>query len=168
MSPKSLLRHKDAVSSLDELADGRFQNVIGEVEALPAKGVKRVIACSGKVYYELVAHRREHNIRDVAIIRLEQQYPFPHAEFRAALAQFPRRRKWSGARRSRRIRARGTDSWRITAPIRCRTRPWRTPGARFGVNRRRLHGEAPRTAETADRGSLRRISRWVKCSSRRR
>jgi 2-oxoglutarate dehydrogenase E1 component len=90
MSPKSLLRHKDAVSSLDELADGRFQNVIGEVEALPAKGVKRVIACSGKVYYELVAHRREHNIRDVAIIRLEQQYPFPHAEFRAAVAQFPK------------------------------------------------------------------------------
>jgi 2-oxoglutarate dehydrogenase E1 component len=90
MSPKSLLRHKDAVSSLDELVDGRFQNVIGEVEALPAKGVKRVIACSGKVYYELVAHRREHNIRDVAIIRIEQQYPFPHAEFRAALAQFPK------------------------------------------------------------------------------
>jgi len=90
ISPKSLLRHKDAVSSLDELADGRFQNVIGEVEALPAKSVRRVIACSGKVYYELVAYRREHNIRDVAIIRLEQQYPFPHAEFRAALAQFPK------------------------------------------------------------------------------
>ena len=89
MSPKSLLRHKDAVSSLDELAEGRFQNVIGEIEAIPAKGVKRVIACSGKVYYELVAHRHEHKIRDVAIIRVEQQYPFPHDDFRAALASFP-------------------------------------------------------------------------------
>ena len=89
MSPKSLLRHKDAVSSLDELADGQFQNVIGEVEAIAAKGVKRVIACSGKVYYELVAYRREQKIRDVAIIRVEQQYPFPHADFSAALARFP-------------------------------------------------------------------------------
>jgi 2-oxoglutarate dehydrogenase E1 component len=89
MSPKSLLRHKDAVSSLDELADGRFQNVIGEVEAIPAKGVKRVIACSGKVYYELAAYRREHKIADVAIIRFEQQYPFPHDDFKAALAKFP-------------------------------------------------------------------------------
>jgi 2-oxoglutarate dehydrogenase E1 component len=89
MSPKSLLRHKDAVSSLDELADGQFQNVIGEIEAIPAKGVKRVIACSGKVYYELVAYRQEHKIRDVAILRVEQQYPFPHDDFRAALAKYP-------------------------------------------------------------------------------
>jgi len=89
MSPKSLLRHKEAVSSLDELADGQFENVIGEIEKLPAKKVRRVIACSGKVYYELRAHRRERRIEDVAIIRLEQQYPFPHADFRAALAQFP-------------------------------------------------------------------------------
>ena len=51
--------------------------------------MKRVIACSGKIYYELVAHRREHKIRDVAIIRVEQQYPFPHADFTAALAKFP-------------------------------------------------------------------------------
>jgi len=89
LSPKSLLRHKEAVSSLEELARGRFQNVIPEVEKLPAKGVRRVIACSGKVYYELVAHRREHKLTDVAVIRLEQQYPFPHDEFKAALAQFP-------------------------------------------------------------------------------
>ncbi|MEP7181589.1 MAG: 2-oxoglutarate dehydrogenase E1 component [Betaproteobacteria bacterium] len=89
MSPKSLLRHKEAVSSLDDLARGRFQNVIPEVEKIAAKGVKRVIACSGKVYYELAAHRREHKLTDAAIIRLEQQYPFPHDEFKAALAQFP-------------------------------------------------------------------------------
>jgi 2-oxoglutarate dehydrogenase E1 component len=89
LSPKSLLRHKEAVSSLEELADGAFQCVIGETEKLAAKSVKRVIACSGKVYFELVAHRREHKIADVAIIRMEQQYPFPHADLKAALAKFP-------------------------------------------------------------------------------
>jgi len=89
MSPKSLLRHKEAVSTLDELALGRFQNVIGETEKLVAKNVRRVIACSGKVYYELAAYRREHRIADVAIIRFEQQYPFPHDDFKAALAKFP-------------------------------------------------------------------------------
>jgi 2-oxoglutarate dehydrogenase E1 component len=89
MSPKSLLRHKEAVSSLEELAAGCFRNVIGEVEHVAAKTVKRVIACSGKVYYELVAWRRENKITDVAIIRLEQQYPFPHADFSAALSRFP-------------------------------------------------------------------------------
>ena len=75
---------------LEELADGRFQNVIGESEKLDADAVKRVIACSGKVYYELRAYRREHAKDDVAIIRLEQQYPFPHEEFAAALAEFPK------------------------------------------------------------------------------
>ena len=89
MSPKSLLRHKEAVSSLEELATGRFQNVIGEADRLAAKGVKRVIACSGKVYYELVAYRRENKRDDVAIVRLEQQYPFPHDEFKAEIAKFP-------------------------------------------------------------------------------
>jgi 2-oxoglutarate dehydrogenase E1 component len=90
MSPKSLLRHKEAISTLDELADGQFRNVIGEMEKLVARNVKRVIACSGKVYYELLAYRRENKIDDVAIIRVEQQYPFPHAEFSAALSDFPK------------------------------------------------------------------------------
>ena len=89
MSPKSLLRHKEAVSSLEELAEGRFQAVIGEVEKVVAKNVRSVIVCSGKVYYELAAHRREHKIADVAIIRFEQLYPFPHDDFKAALARFP-------------------------------------------------------------------------------
>jgi len=89
MSPKSLLRHKEAVSTMEDLADGHFQNVIGEMEKIPAKSVKRVIACSGKVYYELLAHRRERKLQDAAIIRVEQQYPFPHAEFSAALAKYP-------------------------------------------------------------------------------
>ena len=89
MSPKSLLRHKEAVSTLSELADGRFENVIGEVDKVAAKDVRRIIVCSGKVYYELAAYRREHKRNDVAIMRLEQQYPFPHAEFRAELVKFP-------------------------------------------------------------------------------
>jgi 2-oxoglutarate dehydrogenase E1 component len=77
------------VSTLDELATGRFHNVIGEVEKITAKNVRRVILCSGKVYYELAAFRREHKLHDVAIIRFEQLYPFPHGDFRAALAKFP-------------------------------------------------------------------------------
>jgi len=89
MSPKSLLRHKEAVSTLDELATGGFRNVIGETEKLVAKNVRRVIVCAGKVYFELAAYRREHKIQDVAILRVEQLYPFPHADFKAALAQFP-------------------------------------------------------------------------------
>jgi 2-oxoglutarate dehydrogenase E1 component len=93
MSPKSLLRHKEAVSSLEELAEGRFQLVIGEVEKIVAKNVRRVIVCCGKVYFELAAYRRENRITDVAIIRLEQLYPFPHADFRAALAKFANARE---------------------------------------------------------------------------
>ncbi len=89
MSPKSLLRHKEAVSSLEDLANGRFENVIGDTQKLAAKAVKRVIVCSGKVYYELAAYRREHKIGDVAVIRLEQQYPFPHAEYKRELAKYP-------------------------------------------------------------------------------
>src|SRR4029453_11887195 len=91
MTPKSLLRHKEAGSSLEELADGEFHNVIGETEQLAAKDVRRVILCSGKVYYELAAYRREKAINDVAILRLEQQYPFPHAEMRGELGKVPKR-----------------------------------------------------------------------------
>jgi len=89
MTPKSLLRHKEAVSTLEELAEGSFQTVIGETDKIVAKNVKRVVVCSGKVYYELLAHRREQDIKDVAIIRLEQQYPFPHDDFKAQLKKFP-------------------------------------------------------------------------------
>ena len=89
MSPKSLLRHKEAVSSLAELAHGGFQTVIGEMEKLAAKKVTRVLACSGKIYYELLAHRREHKADHIAIVRLEQQYPFPHADFAREVGKFP-------------------------------------------------------------------------------
>ena len=88
MTPKSLLRHKEAVSTLEEFAAGRFRNVIGEVDALDAKKVKRVIVCSGKVYYELLAYRRERKIDDIAVVRLEQQYPFPHDEYKTELGKY--------------------------------------------------------------------------------
>jgi 2-oxoglutarate dehydrogenase E1 component len=77
------------VSSFGELADGAFQNVIGEVDPLDAKKVKRVIVCSGKIYFELLAYRRERKIDDVAIARLEQQYPFPHDDYKKAIAAYP-------------------------------------------------------------------------------
>lgn len=89
MSPKSLLRHKEAVSSLEDLANGHFHNVLDETEALDKNTVKRVVLCSGKVYYDLLAVRRERGIEDVALIRLEQLYPFPEAELLQVLGNYP-------------------------------------------------------------------------------
>src|SRR5690606_31711045 len=89
ISPKSLLRHKEAVSSLEELSSGGFRTVIGEVDKLDAKKVKRVVFCQGKIYYELLAYRRENNITDTALVRLEQLYPFPADASRAVLDEFP-------------------------------------------------------------------------------
>ena len=87
LTPKSLLRHKEAVSDLSELAKGGFQTVIGETADLDPKKVKRVIACSGRLYYDLRTARGERE--DVAIIRLEQLYPFPHKAFAAELKKYP-------------------------------------------------------------------------------
>jgi 2-oxoglutarate dehydrogenase E1 component len=89
MSPKSMLRHKDSVSSLEELAEGRFQPVIPEVDTLKAKSVKQIVFCSGKVYYDVLAARRERKIDNIAIVRIEQLYPFPHDEFKAEIARYP-------------------------------------------------------------------------------
>ncbi len=89
-TPKSLLRHKEAVSTLDELVKGRFQHVIGEVDPLDPQKVTRVVLCSGKVYYELIAARRQRNIAHIAIVRLEQLYPFPQEAFEAELARYPK------------------------------------------------------------------------------
>jgi 2-oxoglutarate dehydrogenase E1 component len=88
-TPKSLLRSKDAASPLKWLAEGTFQPVLGEADKLDAQRVRRIIACSGKVYYELVAYRRERGIADTAIIRLEQLYPFPHDAFAEQIAAYP-------------------------------------------------------------------------------
>ncbi|GAB2712289.1 MULTISPECIES: 2-oxoglutarate dehydrogenase E1 component [Comamonas] len=91
MTPKSLLRNKDATSPVSEFTSGGFQTVIGERdEAIVANAakVKRVIACSGKVYYDLVKKRTEEGSTDVAIIRVEQLYPFPHKAFAAELKKY--------------------------------------------------------------------------------
>ncbi|MAX44184.1 MAG: 2-oxoglutarate dehydrogenase E1 component [Alteromonadaceae bacterium] len=94
MSPKSLLRHPLAVSSLEELSDGVFHNVIGEVDELDPKGVKRVVMCSGKVYYDLLDQRRKNDQTDVAIIRLEQLYPFPQEECAKIVAEYSHVKDW--------------------------------------------------------------------------
>jgi 2-oxoglutarate dehydrogenase E1 component len=89
MSPKSLLRHKQAVSTLADITEGGFQNVIGEIEALDAEKVQRIVLCSGKVYFDLVEKRREAGLDTVALLRIEQLYPFPEADLRGILGQFP-------------------------------------------------------------------------------
>ncbi|MCL9782590.1 2-oxoglutarate dehydrogenase E1 component [Vibrio sp. S4M6] len=88
MSPKSLLRHPLCISHIDDLADGTFQPAIAEIDELDAKKVKRVVMCSGKVYYDLLEQRRNNEQDDVAIIRIEQLYPFPLEEVKAAIADY--------------------------------------------------------------------------------
>jgi len=87
-TPKSLLRNKDATSPISEFTKGSFQTVIGETKDIKAEKVKRVIACSGKVYYDLVKHREAKGADDVAIIRVEQLYPFPHKAFAAEIKKY--------------------------------------------------------------------------------
>ena len=84
MTPKSLLRHKLAVSSLEELADGGFQTLIPDTTAT-AKKVKRVVVCSGKVYYDLLEEAQKQGLDDVALVRVEQLYPFPREALKAEL-----------------------------------------------------------------------------------
>jgi len=90
MTPKSLLRHKLAVSSLAEMGPGtRFRSVIDEVDAIaPPEQVRRVVLCTGKVYYDLLARRRELGIRDVALVRMEQLYPYPKVSLPKALTPY--------------------------------------------------------------------------------
>ncbi|UTW45851.1 2-oxoglutarate dehydrogenase E1 component [bacterium SCSIO 12696] len=87
MSPKWILRHKLATSSLEDLANGSFHSVIGDNQVDPAK-VTRLVMCSGKVYYHLLEERMERGIEDVALVRLEQLYPFPDDELSAVIDQF--------------------------------------------------------------------------------
>lgn len=87
MAPKWLLRHKLASASLDELANGRYLNVIGE-QKLRASTVRRLVLCSGKVYYHLLEEREKRNLKDTALVRIEQLYPFPEDELTAVLQSF--------------------------------------------------------------------------------
>lgn len=88
MSPKSLLRHPLMASSIEDLANGTFLPVIGEMDTLKANKARRVVFCQGKVYYELLQKRREKKIEDIAIMRLEQMYPFPDLEVKALLKDY--------------------------------------------------------------------------------
>jgi 2-oxoglutarate dehydrogenase E1 component len=89
MTPKSLLRNKNATSPLSEFTKGGFQAVIPENKELKAAAVKRIVICSGKVYYDLVAKREELGREDTAIVRVEQLYPFPHKSFAAIIKKYP-------------------------------------------------------------------------------
>jgi 2-oxoglutarate dehydrogenase E1 component len=89
MSPKSLLRHKLAVSPPAELAGGQFFNVLDESDELDRTAVRRVLLCSGKIYYELLIARRERDLSNVAIVRVEQLYPFPANELLKILDTYP-------------------------------------------------------------------------------
>jgi 2-oxoglutarate dehydrogenase E1 component len=88
-TPKSLLRNKDAASPVSEFTKGSFQTVIPENKELKADKVKRIVACSGKVYFDLVKKRAELGADDVAILRVEQLYPFPHKAFSTELKKYP-------------------------------------------------------------------------------
>ncbi|HBL47487.1 MAG TPA: 2-oxoglutarate dehydrogenase E1 component, partial [Planctomycetaceae bacterium] len=88
MTPKSLLRHRDAVSSFKSMSTGSFIKVIGDTTDLKPEKVKRILLCTGKIYYDLSEHRKQTERDDVAIIRMEQLYPVPKEELEAALAPF--------------------------------------------------------------------------------
>jgi len=89
MTPKSLLRHKLSTSTLEDLHSGEFQTVIPEVDTLSNDKVKRVVFCTGKVYFDLLEQRREEKIDDIAICRVEQLYPFPREAVMEELNRYP-------------------------------------------------------------------------------
>jgi len=88
MTPKSLLRHKMAVSPITSLSAGEFQLIISEAENIPPGQSRRLVFCSGKVYYDLLEARQVHGVNDIALIRIEQLYPFPIAEYASILQQY--------------------------------------------------------------------------------
>ncbi len=89
MSPKSLLRHRLAVNALEDLTEGGFQEIIGEVDPHDPEAISRVVFCSGKVYYDLLEARRERKLDHVALIRIEQLYPFPQARYNQEIDRYP-------------------------------------------------------------------------------
>ena len=94
MTPKSLLRHKDCVSPIEQLANERFHEVIDDSTVAKPERIRRVLMCSGKVYYDLAEKRKERKIEEVAIVRLEQFYPFPEVQVRQILSRYSVAREW--------------------------------------------------------------------------
>ena len=88
LTPKSLLRHKLSTSTMSDLSGGHFHTVIDEQDPIPAEGVRRVVLCSGKVYYDLLERRRADQASDVALVRIEQLYPFPTDEYQAIIERY--------------------------------------------------------------------------------
>ncbi|MBI1195756.1 MAG: 2-oxoglutarate dehydrogenase E1 component, partial [Gammaproteobacteria bacterium] len=88
-TPKSLLRHKLSVSSLEDLTQGHYRNIIPEIDDIDRKAVTRIVLCSGKVFFDLLEKRRQDNREDVAIARVEQLYPFPSDDLQALLDSYP-------------------------------------------------------------------------------
>jgi 2-oxoglutarate dehydrogenase E1 component len=89
MTPKSLLRHKLSVSAIEDLQRGYYRDVIDEIDDLPVKDIKRIVFCSGKVFFDLLEQRRAEEDRNVAIVRIEQLYPFPSDDFARVIARYP-------------------------------------------------------------------------------
>jgi 2-oxoglutarate dehydrogenase E1 component len=93
MTPKSLLRHELSVSVLQDFTRGGFSTVIGEIDELAAEPVRRIVLCAGKVYFDLLKARRKADMREVALVRIEQLYPFPGEEYAAILRRYPNARE---------------------------------------------------------------------------
>jgi 2-oxoglutarate dehydrogenase E1 component len=93
MTPKSLLRHELSVSALQDFSRGGFAPVIGEIDEIPVEPVRRIVFCAGKVYFDLLKARRKEALLDVALVRIEQLYPFPGEEYAAVLRQYPNARE---------------------------------------------------------------------------
>ena len=93
MTPKSLLRHPLSVSRLEELSSGKFQNVIDDIDDVKPSAVTRIVLCSGKVYFDLLKSRREARVENVAIVRVEQLYPFPSEEYEAIIRKYANARE---------------------------------------------------------------------------
>jgi len=87
-SPKSLLRHPECVSPIEDFSEGTFMEIIDDPETNPM-AVKRIVFCWGKIYYDLIKPKKEWNARDIALIRIEQVYPFPHQAMKAILKKYP-------------------------------------------------------------------------------
>jgi len=88
LTPKSLLRHPECASPLDELAQGKFHRILSDTLQVDPNSIERILLCSGKIYYELEQRRRQLNSQKVAIVRVEQLYPLPREPLRAALAPY--------------------------------------------------------------------------------
>jgi 2-oxoglutarate dehydrogenase E1 component len=88
MSPKSLLRHKLSTTPIEDIISGRFQTVIDEIDQIDKKAVTRLLFCCGKVYYDLLEARRENNIQNIAIARIEQLFPFPKDAVMRVISQY--------------------------------------------------------------------------------